>query len=1320
MLPNSNISDVFDRSALPSHADVDGLYFPAGRRSQSAELNDMQQYMQRRVDKLGGAIFSDGSITAGGIPSMTTSNPGYTILITAGSVFIRGKVFDFDAALLDIPLDQEVAVGLRLHTSVVDYTDDATLLSPAVHRRGYMEPGAYRAKSIVIWGWKAADGSDDGSTDDFFPVYSVDNGVIITSTDSPVTDIVYKALAQYDRDSNGNYVSAGFRIRFVSEVSGNYSFQVDAGSAHLLGNIISRKTDTRLNYAKDPNAATALNEYHIFTPDISGKMNVVLSRPPVASVTSVVGQKTKTISVVRGLTTGGSDIIDPDIDSIVSIQSVVQGGTTYGQGTDFALSGDEISWAPSGTEPATGSTYTVAFTYVDSLSVPDLVTANYIVLSGYVSGQSVLISYTYNLPRVDLIVLNADGTLSRIIGVAALQNPGMPTAGPNQIALASVQYDWINPPAISNISIRAVLMSDLENMRASIFDLFQLHAQLQLVSNVAQSDAALKLGVFVDSLKDDSQRDAGTAQTAAVVNGFLTLPIATTALHPDGAANALNQTLPFTPVVAISQPLMTQCAVINAYANLTTLDGTLKLNPASDSWSVYDSQYASQLTALIVQSGLVTRLSPTDAREARRQQQLSGTTTTVEVVTSSMLGQELSRTTTRGIAVRQTSVTASISGFLPGEKILTATFDGVSLAALVDLVADINGVIEHAFTIPAGVPTGVKQVAVQGDLGTYAETTYTASFSLLPGLPPPQVAQYLDPVAQTFVPDEDIQVCAVDLKFCRKGPTLAPVVVQIREVVNGYPSLEALCSTQVSVNSLNIVDTITATATLNTVGWIYSATPTTAYAPSPAQGQIGFHQSGWMKRVLAKFTLPSNLAGSVVSSARLTMRLYHSTPITTLAENPRPFFVTASRLTEAFDPSTATWNNRQTGTPWTTAGGTSFASSSNPAAIMPNPATMLAPVHGAIDRNPDAYNLPVSWDLTTIVAAWAAGSPNNGIMLSGTMEALRTTNTITALALLDFAGFTPTLEITYKPVSSGLLGEGWTRVNFDLPTFVKKGTQYALAILTSDPGHSVGFARLGDMATAYQNNGFSGILAQNPYGPGVMFDSPNNATWIARPKDDLTFRIVRASYTSTSATVTLGNVPGTSATDFIPRGLIDRVSGDTTVTFNVTPPGGSLVNLQNSQTLPLTAPATGNFAVQAVLTGTEKLSPILYANTLGIVGTIAGTGTYVNNRVPAADTFSAHAIFNILLPAGASVSVKVANATYSSGVRVVVDGVDQFTWLDMTLISSQAADNGFVQLTWGLTGVRGITTQNLTQMKITLSGSASARLLVQSVQFYTK
>lgn len=1295
-LPSSHhLPGVYDRSGDPSHEDVDGLLFSANRRSQSAELNEMQQYLQRRMDSVASSVFADGDVTEGGTPALLTDVAGKTLRVHKGKVYLKGRFYSFEDTDLNLPLNEVVALGIRYYEQIVDSADDIGLLNPAVHTRGYGEPGAYRVKSHIEWGFKAAGGSTDTGTGEFFPVYSVDNGVVIQENASPMSALIYKALRRYDYDGNGSFVSTGLRVNFISETSDNYFFQVEAGSAHILGDIIDRTSDARLTFSKDPDQLVASNEFHVFNPGGDGRMTIFLSRPPISLVTEIIGQKEKTIAVIRGSASNTTDIIDETIASVVSIVSVSQAGPiNYAADDDYTLEGDEISWAPGGTEPGAGESYNVTFRYIDSVGTPESTAARSIVVSGYVAGESLLISYTYKLPRVDSIVIGHDGTISRLKGTPALQNPGTPLAGPNEIALATVEYDWFSAPTIRNVAVRAVHMSDLEDMRANIFDLFRLAAEEKLRNDANQKDPSAKLGVFVDAFKDELQRDSGVSQTAAIVSGFLMLPISAVVLEPNGSTQTSPQLLPYTPIVAIEQQNVTQSMPVNVNGGVAPV-GKVVLTPSSDSWSAFASDYTSQLTELIAKNGLIGRLPPADARKQRRKNQLdSSKGAGVEVVSQDVINAELAATTTRGLNLRSKVIAFALTGFQPHELISVAEFDGVSLTPLLGVAASSTGTYTGTFTIPANIPTGIKLFALEGSYGTIAIATYSALFSPAPN--PPPVVGYPS-VLQTFVPEEDMQVCGAAFKFAQKGSTGEPIFVHLREMVNGFPTTKTLAEGVIAAADMVIVNAHIEPAVMSGLANIRSDHPNTFYGFAGISVGVGDDS---IARRLAKFTLPSTLIGAQVFSARLTGKV--SGVVGT------PLNIKIHRLTQSFDATTATWNNRQLGIAWTNPGGTFVAES----------ADGIAATTGLVDGL-------VNWNITNIVQQWAGGQANHGIILQAIGEAPGTPNYTNFYSGL-------TLELVFKQAGGGILGEGWTQVLFPLPAFVHRNTEYALTLFTNDPNHKVFIARLGDMMQAVYNNGRTGLISTPAYPNGMVMEIqstnyavsalppsqfPNSAL---RPRDDLAFRVLRARYDQLARTVNLGDVNATQASDFLVRGVVSRFTGDTDVTFEVLPPTGPPVTLENNQTLPVPAALEGVFNVKAKLRGTEWLSPILYPNTLTVVGTTQGDGTYISKRIKAAVTFNAAVILKAFLPAGATVSVYVANATYAGGVRVVTSGVHQFTWLEMTLDSTEAIDDGFVEKVWFLTGVKGVTLLNLSQVKLVLHGAPNARLLVKDLQFYTR
>ena len=79
-------------------------------------------------------------------------------------------------------------------------------------------------------------------------------------------------------------------------------------------------------------------------------------------------------------------------------------------------------------------------------------------------------------------------------------------------------------------------MNDLEAMKKSINDLYALVAEERLRSDASLREPTAKKGVFVDPFFDDDMRDLGIAQTAAIVNKELTLPITAIVVNVEQAA----------------------------------------------------------------------------------------------------------------------------------------------------------------------------------------------------------------------------------------------------------------------------------------------------------------------------------------------------------------------------------------------------------------------------------------------------------------------------------------------------------------------------------------------------------------------------------------------------------------------------------------------------------------------------------------------------------------------------------------------------------------------------------------------------------------
>ena len=100
---------------------------------------------------------------------------------------------------------------------------------------------------------------------------------------------------------------------------------------------------------------------------------------PVSEARSSDEEKTNIISVTKG-SNGGmdslrdddpQDSIIPHSQELVSIDRIEWDSNDLIEGTDYSISGTNVDWSPSGTEPTSGESYLVEYTYTSVFNLPD-------------------------------------------------------------------------------------------------------------------------------------------------------------------------------------------------------------------------------------------------------------------------------------------------------------------------------------------------------------------------------------------------------------------------------------------------------------------------------------------------------------------------------------------------------------------------------------------------------------------------------------------------------------------------------------------------------------------------------------------------------------------------------------------------------------------------------------------------------------------------------------------------------------------------------------------------------------------------------------
>lgn len=637
----------------------DAVMFRADRVLQSAEVNEMQSILDARRRGLGDALFKDGDVVKG--CGLFVNPLSGEASVEAGLIYIAGAVRSVPEASFSISVTGTVTVGVFLNERVLTELDDASLHNPAIGSQGFGEAGAARRVVAAQWGFFGQEHAGE-----FYPVYNVDDGSLRVKETPPALDAVTQAIAAYDSDSaGGSYAVSGLTLTALPDAAdGKQVYSLAEGRARVQGFGIELPQSRRIVYDAQPDLLYVETEPHQSTGPEAQRL--VMERNPVKNYTRVAFTHEKTVSLTHGYA-GAKDLL-PD-GSVVDILEVSQGNTTYVKGADYKLTQSQVDWSLTGSEPSPGSSYSVKYQYIktmslsdmddsveDGIGVSDLDEAG-LTVSGAVAQTQVFISYNAMLPRIDRLILNRDGGHQWLQGMAAQWRPAAPQVPEGALPLASVFQTWTAARIVSNDAVRVVDMSDLNHIGGQLMSMNGAIAALQLSQDINGRESAMKKGYFVDPFLDDLQRDQGLQQSAAIVGGELTLPIDANVDTTPGDIGGPSS-LPYTLVPFLEQLARSGSMKVNPYSAFDPLPAAVTLAPAVDRWTEVQTGWTSPITNRLIQG--------------------SGNRSSTS---SSTTNQLVSETSQRLERLRQIEVRFELKGFGPNEKLESVKFDGITVNA---------------------------------------------------------------------------------------------------------------------------------------------------------------------------------------------------------------------------------------------------------------------------------------------------------------------------------------------------------------------------------------------------------------------------------------------------------------------------------------------------------------------------------------------------------------------------------------------------------------------------------------------------------------
>jgi len=125
-------------------------------------------------------------------------------------------------------------IGLQIEDSIVDETQDASLLDPAQESTNYQAPGATRYKISLVLVKRSLTSEDDTK---FIELIRVTNGTLTKKVVYPVYSALEETLARRTNDQSGSFTVRPFKIATIPHATyaNAYNIIIEAGKAYVQG-----------------------------------------------------------------------------------------------------------------------------------------------------------------------------------------------------------------------------------------------------------------------------------------------------------------------------------------------------------------------------------------------------------------------------------------------------------------------------------------------------------------------------------------------------------------------------------------------------------------------------------------------------------------------------------------------------------------------------------------------------------------------------------------------------------------------------------------------------------------------------------------------------------------------------------------------------------------------------------------------------------------------------------------------------------------------------------------------------------------------------
>jgi hypothetical protein len=186
---------------------------------------------------------------------------GQTFSVDQGVYYYDGFFIQNDAQTIAVSkynLLSNARVGFEITESIVESTQDTSLLDPALNASNYQAPGADRFKIVLTLASRSLTSTDDT---EFIEVARIENGNLTKFYQYPIYSVLEDQLARRTFDESGNYTVRPFKLALqTSSNTANLDVILSPGKAYVYGYEFETISPTTITYGKPRDTDSITNK----------------------------------------------------------------------------------------------------------------------------------------------------------------------------------------------------------------------------------------------------------------------------------------------------------------------------------------------------------------------------------------------------------------------------------------------------------------------------------------------------------------------------------------------------------------------------------------------------------------------------------------------------------------------------------------------------------------------------------------------------------------------------------------------------------------------------------------------------------------------------------------------------------------------------------------------------------------------------------------------------------------------------------------------------------------------------------------------------